>query len=249
MAEAPIFPLEARGLTVLLGGHLALDGIDLALDGKHRIVVLGANGAGKSVLLRTLHGLIAPTAGGVTWAGSPARAAAQAMVFQRPVVLRRSALDNIEYALAVNGIDGAQRHHRAREALEHVGLSHLASRQARVLSGGEQQRLALARAWALRPRILFLDEPTASLDPGAATEVERVIGEIHAAGTAIVMTTHHLGLARRFAHEILFLHEGRLAERTPADRFFIAPQSPEGSRFLKGELPWNNIPSPDSPRT
>jgi tungstate transport system ATP-binding protein len=237
MAETPIFPLEARGLSVRLGRHTALDGIDLAIDGRRRVVVLGANGAGKSVLLRTLHGLITPAAGTVTWSGAAARPAAQAMVFQRPVMLRRAALDNIEYALAVNGIEGFERRRRAREALEHVGLPHLARRQARVLSGGEQQRLALARAWALRPRILFLDEPTASLDPGAAAEVERVIGEIHATGTAIVMTTHHLGLARRVASEIVFLHEGRLAEQTSADTFFASPRSAEGEAFLQGELP------------
>jgi tungstate transport system ATP-binding protein len=237
MAEASIFPLEARGLTVRLGGHTALEGIDLTLDGVRPTVVLGANGAGKSVLLRTLHGLIVPTAGTVTWGGSSARAAAQAMVFQRPVVLRRSALHNVEYALAVNGVGGAERTRRALEALEHVGLSHLADRPARVLSGGEQQRLALARAWALRPRILFLDEPTASLDPGAAADVERVIGEIHAEGTAIVMTTHHLGLARRMANDIVFLHAGRLTERSPAERFFTSPRSLEAAAFLQGELP------------
>jgi len=245
MAEAAIFPLEARGLTVRLGGHVALEGVDLALDGHRRTVVLGANGAGKSVLLRTLHGLIAPTSGTITWGGSQARAAAQAMVFQRPVMLRRPALANIEYALAVNGVGGDERRRRAGEALEHVGLSHLAQRQARVLSGGEQQRLALARAWALRPRILFLDEPTASLDPGAAAEVERAIAGMHAEGTSIVMTTHHLGLARRAANDIVFLHQGRLTEHTPADVFFTAPRSPEAAEFLKGELPWTT-PSPDS---
>ncbi|MGZ5039163.1 MAG: ATP-binding cassette domain-containing protein [Usitatibacter sp.] len=245
MASAPLFPLEARGLAVSLGGHLALDGIDLALDGRARVVVLGPNGAGKSVLLRVLHGLIAPTAVAVLWAGSSERAPDQAMVFQRPVMLRRSALANVEYALAMNGVPAAERETRARDAIDRVGLAHLAKRPARVLSGGEQQRLALARAWSLRPRVIFLDEPTASLDPSAASEVERVIGEIHAAGTAIVMTTHHLGLARRVADEIVFLHEGRLTEHTPVERFFKAPRSPEAAHFLKGELPWSRS-SPDS---
>jgi len=107
-----------------------------------------------------------------------------------------------------------------------------------VLSGGEQQRLALARAWALRPEVLFLDEPTASLDPGASAEVERIIQAIHDAGTKIVMCTHNLGQARRLGDEILFLHQGRLVERTPADRFFKRPASPEAAEFLEGELPW-----------
>ncbi len=239
MASTPLFPLEARGVCVTLGGHAALDGIEFALDGRARVVVLGPNGSGKSVLLRVLHGLIAPTAGEVLWAGSPVRVPDQAMVFQRPVMLRRSALANVEYALAMNGVAGPERETRARDAIDRVGLAHLARRPARVMSGGEQQRLALARAWALRPRVIFLDEPTASLDPAAASEVERVIGEIHAAGTAIVMTTHHLGLARRVADEIVFLHEGRLTERTAVERFFNAPQSPEAARFLKGELPWH----------
>jgi tungstate transport system ATP-binding protein len=106
-----------------------------------------------------------------------------------------------------------------------------------VLSGGEQQRLALARAWALRPQILFLDEPSASLDPGATQEVERVIGEIAASGCKIVMSTHNLGQARRLADEIIFLHHGRVVEYTPASVFFTAPRSPEAASFMKGELP------------
>ena len=238
MAET-LFPIEAHGLGVRLGGHDALKDVDLTLDGRARTVILGANGAGKSVLLRALHGLIAPTAGRLRWAGSERRPNSQAMVFQRPVMLRRSTRANIEYALAVKGMNDAVCEMRAREAMEHVGLGHLADRQARVLSGGEQQRIALARAWALKPRLLYLDEPTASLDPTAAAEVERIIGRIHASGTSVVMTTHNLGLARRFADEILFLHEGRITERSPADRFFKEPASNEARWFLQGELPWN----------
>jgi tungstate transport system ATP-binding protein len=238
MVEA-MFPLQARGLRVQFGPHAALDGVDLDVAAGARLAVLGANGAGKSVLLRVIHGLIQPTAGQMRWAGGAARPREQAMVFQRPVMLRRTALANVEYALAVNGVGGAERDARAREAIERVGLAHLAARHARVLSGGEQQRLALARAWALRPRLLILDEPTASLDPAAAAEVERVIGEIHAAGTAIVVTTHVLGMARRVADEIVFLHRGRVTERTPAKIFFDAPRSAEAAQFLKGELPWS----------
>ena len=231
------FPLVANGVRVVLGGHTVLDGVDLAWDGRSRLAVLGPNGAGKTVLLRTLHGLIDPVAGAVRWNGAPPRREDHAMVFQRPVMLRRSALANVEYALAVRHVPRALRRGRARDALGALGLAHLAQRPARVMSGGEQQRVAIARAWATQAPVLFLDEPTASLDPNAAADVERAMQEMHRAGTAVLFTTHHLGLARRAADEIVFLHAGRIAERTPADRFFAGPRSREAEDFLKGELP------------
>ncbi len=181
-----------------------------------------------------------PTGGSIDWnapeiAGGPRR---QAMVFQRPVLLRRSALDNVTYALKLANVPIGERDERAREALRKVGLEAYAGHAARVLSGGEQQRLALARVWALRPEVLFLDEPTASLDPGATHEIEKVIEALHAAGTKIVLVTHNLGQAHRLGDEILFLHQGRLVERAPADRFLRQPASPEAAKFLEGELPW-----------
>src|SRR6187549_3856042 len=224
-----IFPIEARLVTVRFGSITALSAVDLELHGTRRVAVLGANGAGKSVLLRTLHGLLKPKDGTVTWAGSPERPLDQALVFQRPVMLRRSARGNVEYGMAVRGVPPVERGIRALEAIQRVGLASLADRQARVLSGGEQQRLALARAWAMRPRVLFLDEPTSSLDPGAAGEVESVIRQIRQHGTAIVLTTHVLGLARRVADDIVFLDHGRITERTPAERFFKLPQSDEAA--------------------
>lgn len=235
MAEPAI--LQARGVSVRFGGFEALHDVDLDIAPLRRIGVLGPNGAGKSVLLRTLHGLIPPAAGSIIPGGAAARPRSQAMVFQHPVMLRRSARANVEYALAVNGASKEMRRQLSQRALERVGLAHLAERPARVLSGGEQQRIALARAWTLEPALLFLDEPTSSLDPAAAAEVERVMGQIHAVGTTIVMTTHNLGLARRFAHEIVFVHGGRVTEVTPADRFFGAPASREAAQFLEGELP------------
>ncbi|MBI3452612.1 MAG: ATP-binding cassette domain-containing protein, partial [Rhodospirillales bacterium] len=142
------------------------------------------------------------------------------------------------YGLKLAGLGRRARAERAAETLARLGLSALADRPARVLSIGEQQRLALARAWALRPEVLFLDEPTASLDPTSTRAVEEIIAAIHASGTKIVMTTHNLGQARRLADEILFLHRGRLIERAPADDFFAAPRTPEAAAFVKGELPW-----------
>ena len=162
----------------------------------------------------------------------------QAMVFQRPVMLRRSALANVAYALAVAGVPAAERESLARTALEEVGLAHVAHRPARVLSGGEQQRLALARAWALHPEVLFLDEPTANLDPGAAREIETIIKAFDAAGTKIVMATHNLGQARRLGDEVIYLQAGRVMERAPIEQFFARPGSAEAAAFVKGELPW-----------
>jgi tungstate transport system ATP-binding protein len=160
------------------------------------------------------------------------------MVFQRPVLLRRSAFDNLDYALRLRGIERAERLARANDALERTGLVDRSTTPARLMSVGEQQRLALARAWVLRPEVLFLDEPTASLDPASTRRIEEIIQTIHAGGTKIVMTSHDLGQARRLADEVVFLHHGRIVERTPAAQFFEQPQSREGVAFLQGELLW-----------
>ncbi|MDQ6619268.1 MAG: phosphate ABC transporter ATP-binding protein [Pseudomonadota bacterium] len=236
----PILPLRLDDLVYVRGSRRIIDGVSATIDATARTVVLGPNGAGKSVLLRLCHGLFAPTSGTVVWnvADPEYVRRRQAMVFQRPVMLRRSARGNVEYALDVAGVNRQEREARAIEALERVGLVDLADRPARVLSGGEQQRLALARAWSLRPEVLFLDEPTASLDPGATQEIERIIGAMHASGTKIVLVTHNLGQAKRLADEILFLDRGRLVEHTASDTFFAAPRSEEADRFMKGELPW-----------
>jgi len=206
--------------------------LSLELGAGPSTIILGANGAGKSVLMRLMHGLLRPTAGRISWSSN----GRQAMVFQRPVMLRRSALDNVIYALRVAGVAAAER--PAMDALKEVGLADLAHRPARVLSGGEQQRLALARAWALHPEVLFLDEPTASLDPSAAREIENIIRAFDAAGTKIVMATHNLGQARRLADEVIYLHQGRVLERTPVAEFFSKPATAEAAAFIKGELPW-----------
>lgn len=247
MTQAPggtvraVLPLELDGVTYDVGATRIVDGLSAVIGHCSRTIILGANGAGKSVTLRLCHGLIRPTAGTVRWRGAdPDRARHhQAMVFQRPVLLRRSAAANIGYALALRGIRGTERRRRTREALEWVGLAALATRPARVLSGGEQQRLALARAWALRPEVLFLDEPSASLDPAATHAIETAIAAIVADGTKIIMTTHDLGQARRLADDILFLHDGRLIEHALADTFFAGPQRPEARAFLDGRL-WIN---------
>jgi len=224
-----------EGVSFSAGGRTIIDRVSLDIEAGPSTILLGANGAGKSVLMRLMHGLLQPTAGEVHWRTAGARGH-QAMVFQRPVMLRRSALANVAYALESAGVPQAGS--IGLEALREVGLAHVAQRPARVLSGGEQQRLALARAWALHPEILFLDEPTANLDPAATREIEKIIQAFDAAGTKIVMSTHSLGQARRLGDEVIFLHQGRVAERAPIDRFFPLPASPEAAAFVKGELPW-----------
>ena len=238
---ASILPLRLEAVSYEAQGQRLIDDLSLELATGPRSVVIGPNGAGKSLLLRLCHGLLAPSAGRVLWAGpgasgDPARH--QAMAFQRPVLLRRSALANVTYPLALRGVPRRQRKALALEALERAGLAELARRPARVLSGGEQQRLALARAWVLEPQVLFLDEPTANLDPGATRRIETLIDGLHRQGTKIVMTTHDLGQARRLADEVLFLNRGRLVERAAAATFFEQPRSREAAAFLKGDLLW-----------
>ncbi len=237
-----ILPLELDGIGFGVQGRALLGGIGLRLEAGSRTIVLGPNGAGKSLLLRICHGLLAPTEGSLRWGGAgrplPDQVVRrrQAMVFQRPVLLRRSALANIRYVLGLIGLPRRQRQTVAMEALDRFGLAELAGRPARVLSGGEQQRLALARAWVVEPDVLFLDEPTSSLDPAATLAVEMAIHEFHAAGAKIVMTTHDLGQARRLADEVVFLSRGRLVEVSSASRFFKGPATPQARAFLAGEL-------------
>jgi tungstate transport system ATP-binding protein len=239
-SDSAILPLRLEGVAYAAGGTTLIDGVTATLAAGPRTVILGPNGAGKSLLLRLCHGLIQPSAGSVRWLGRQKDSPRlyQAMVFQRPVMLRRSVLGNIIFALRLHGQGASESHSRSIEMLERTGLAGFAHRPARVLSGGEQQRLALARAWALQPEVLFLDEPTASLDPAATRVVEELVDSIHRSGTKIVMTTHDLGQAHRLADEIMFLYRGHLIETATAERFFAGPATTEASAFLRGELTW-----------
>ncbi|MDX1656094.1 MAG: ATP-binding cassette domain-containing protein [Candidatus Competibacteraceae bacterium] len=233
-----VLPLRVAGLDFEAGGRRLIEDLSFTLEAGELALVLGPNGAGKSLLLRLCHGLLSPRAGTIDWGGyEPSRARVQvAMVFQRPVLLRRTALANIAYALSLRGIGGEEARRRALAALDWTGLGHLAHRQARVLSGGEQQRLAIARAWALEPQVLILDEPTSNLDPNATHSVEAAVADIHAAGTTILMTSHDLGQVRRLASQVLFIHQGRLWEQTPAAEFFHRPRTSQARAFLRGDL-------------
>ena len=235
-----IFPLRVRDLRYQPNGREVLAGIDLELGDEGITLVLGPNGAGKSVLLRVICGLIEPGAGSMAWGDEGARRPEQGvmMVFQRPMMLRASVLYNVGLGLKPLGLSAADRRRRCLAMLERVGLADRADDSAHQLSGGEQQRLALARAWLTKPRLLLLDEPTASLDPSASGEVERIIREIRTDGTRILMVTHNLGQATRLGDDIVFMAAGRVCEHTAVQPFFARPRSEEARLFIQGELPW-----------
>jgi tungstate transport system ATP-binding protein len=234
-----ILPIRGEKLVFERGGRRLLDHIDVEIGGCGALVLIGPNGAGKSLLARVLAGLVAPTAGQLTWAGrAPDRRRAPKIgfVFQRPVLLRRSALANVEYALAIAGVARPARGERALYALERARLAHLAHAPARVLSGGEQQLLAIARALATGPEILILDEPTSHLDPAATTAVEDLVRAVRSEGTRVVLITHDLGQLHRLADEVAFLHHGRILERTPGEVFAAQPTTAEAQAFLRGDI-------------
>jgi tungstate transport system ATP-binding protein len=236
-APSSDLPIVFETASVHMRGVTILDRISLRLEPGAPTVLIGPNGAGKTTLLRIAMGLLPPSSGNVTWGGrgdaSPTR---RAIVFQRPVMLRRSAAGNLHYALRVAGVSRRQRAECAADLLNQVGLQELADRPARKLSGGEQQRLALARALAKDPQVLFLDEPTASLDPAATKAVEDVIRTVTARGIKVVMSTHDLGEAKRIAGEIVLMHRGRIVETTDSRTFFSNPATPEARLFTAGEL-------------
>lgn len=229
--------LETRALGLDLGGATRLRDITVSLAPTGITVLMGPNGAGKSLLLRVLHGLIPPSRGRVSWRGAapgPALTRRQALVFQRPVLLRRTAAANLDFVLSARGRPDAG----VRDAaLDRVGLLHHARTPARRLSGGEQQRLALARALLTRPEVLFLDEPTAHLDPGATAMIESIVRDAATQGIKVLFVTHDPGQARRLATDVVFLHLGAVAEHAPATRFLDAPVHSAAADFLAGRLP------------
>ena len=239
MAEhtSPLLPACVKNLTFTSEkGQTLIDDLSMDLKPNAISVIMGPNGAGKSLLLRLLHGLIPPASGIIKWGGNPMNDAIrrrQAMVFQRPVMLRRSVAANIDFAIKLRGVAS---HNQRQQALSAVDLANKADQPAKSLSGGEQQRLALARALTTDPAILFLDEPTANLDPASTATIEKIMRAAHKDGTKIVLVSHDLGQARRLAHEIIFMHRGRIIEQTPAIQFFNAPASKQANDFLAGRL-------------
>jgi len=235
--------LSLRAVTFRPAGRTILDAIDFDWGGAGICALIGPNGAGKSVLLRTIHGLLAPDDGevrfeGRTHGGGDLAFEGQALVFQHPSLFRGSALDNLLVVPDAPGRGRRERRQRALQMLERVGLLALADAPALKLSGGERQRLALARAWLAAPRLLLLDEPTASLDPSATEQVEQLVRDIRGDGCHVLITSHNLGQVARLADEVVFIHRGQLLERQPSAAFFERPRTREARQFLQGALPW-----------
>jgi tungstate transport system ATP-binding protein len=236
-APSSDLPLVLEDVSLQAGATMILDRLSLAITPGAPTLIVGPNGAGKTSLLRLGMGLAAPSTGRVTWGGRADRAVGRrAILFQRPVMLRRTAAANVAYALAQAGAPRNERAQRVAALLKRVGLSDLAQRPARRLSGGEQQRLALARALARDPEILLLDEPTANLDPAATRSVEEIVLMAAQSGIKIVMASHDLGQVRRLAGDVVFLVRGALCERGPASDFLDHPSTPEATAFLRGDL-------------
>jgi tungstate transport system ATP-binding protein len=230
-------PIKFAEVVILAGAVTILDHISIDIEAGAPTVLIGPNGSGKTTLLRAAMGLVRAARGRITWGGRDASPPThRAIVLQRPVHLRRSVAGNLAYALAAAGVQRVRRAQRSAELLSLVGLEGLAGRPARRLSGGEQQRLSLARALARDPAVLFLDEPTASLDPVATKGIEDIVRCISARDVKVVMATHDLGEAKRLAGEIVLLHRGRILESGPAQEFFAAPKTEAGRKFIAGEL-------------
>lgn len=232
-----LFPLKVRSAQTSRRGKVLVGPVDLDLAGAGVTVVMGPNGSGKTTLLRLLHGTARLTRGTIEWACDTAQARHhQAFVFQRPVMMRRSVVDNISYPLHIKGVSKAEARERASTWAARIGLGDMLERPATVLSGGEQQKLALARAMIADPKVLFLDEPSAALDGRAMREIEDILLEAVEAGTRLILSTHDFGQARRLANEVVFLLHGKVHEQSQAAPFFAGPQTTQAAAFLRGDI-------------
>lgn len=229
MSAAPAIRLE--DVTLSLDGRTVLDRLCLEVAPGSVTAVIGPNGAGKSVTLRVIDGLLRPD-GGTVRVGPHRRA----FVFQRPALIRATAAANV--ALALGSLPRPARAARVQEALARVRLAERARDAATRFSGGEQQRLALARAWAVGPDLLLLDEPTANLDPASTEIVEGLVSAMARAGTTVVLVSHNLGQVARLADTVIVLASGRAVEHGPSRRILLSPRTSEARAYLAGELPW-----------
>jgi tungstate transport system ATP-binding protein len=233
----PLFPLQVEQAQTSRRGKILVGPISITFEAQGTTVIVGPNGAGKTSFLKLLNGAARLTGGTVEWSCSEEDARKQqAFVFQKPVMLRRSVLANLIYPLRVRGMSRVDAEGKAREWANRVGLGDMLDRQAPALSGGEQQKLAIARALIGDPALVFLDEPSAALDGVSTREIEAILGTARKRGTRLILATHDMGQARRMADEVLFLHKGRLHEHGLAADFFARPETAEAQAFLRGDI-------------
>ena len=236
MVETPL-SVRLEDVTVKRRGRTILDAINLDLAGTGFTIVLGPNGSGKTTLLKVLHGVERITSGTATWSAPASEAQqAQAYVFQRPIMLRRTVRQNLAYPLELIRTPKPEIAKSVAEWADRVDLTAALDLPAPRLSGGEKQKLALARALIRRPKVLFLDEPCANLDGRSTREIEAVLQGAHAESTRIVMTTHDIAQARRLASDVIFLLNGRLHEQGAAPAIFDAPATAEAGAFFRGDI-------------
>ncbi len=236
-----VLPLVIEDLTFRAGGRTIIDGLRATIASPGVTALIGPNGAGKSVTLRLVDGLLRPDRGSVRFGGHPGAGIRRAFVFQKPGLVRSSVADNVALALAPDRLPRRIVAARVAAALERVGLRERAAEAARKLSGGEQQRLALARALVTAPDLLLLDEPTAHLDPAATEAIEAIVAASAAAGTKVVLVSHNLGQVARLAADVVVLSRGRAVEHGPVRAVLTAPRTPEAQAYVKGEWPWPSI--------
>lgn len=243
MAELACLPIVLRALVWRADGRAVIDGLTATIDSPGITAIVGPNGAGKSVMLRLIDQLVVPDAGSVAFGARDADTVRRAFVFQRPGLLRASVAANVAVALAARRLPRAETHARVQAALARVGLADRAGDPARKLSAGEAQRLAMARAWAIEPELLLLDEPTANLDPGATAAIEQLILDLaRRPGTKVLLVSHNLGQVARLAQDVLVLHAGRAVEHGPAREVLANPRSLAARAYLERELPWTSAP-------
>jgi tungstate transport system ATP-binding protein len=218
----------------------ALNSVSLEMEGDKIIVFLGVNGAGKSTLMRILSGLENPDSGTILFNNQNTDAKAlrhiSTLVFQKTMMFTMNVYDNLAYGLKIRKVQKEEIAKRIPQALQAVRLSGFEKRRAKKLSGGEQQRIALARAFLLDPNVLFLDEPTANLDPNSSTIIEKAIIDKKSSQRIIVMATHNLSQARRMGDEIVHIHDGEIVEVAKPEDFFLNPKSEITRKFIHGEL-------------
>jgi len=230
--------LTITNLTYQSDGITLLHDITLSHANAGITTIIGANGAGKSLLLSALHGLIAPTSGHVSWGGTPAPDSkhTRSYVFQKPVILRRSVRANLAYPLQVQNQSKADQAEKIDQMLELSQLTSLADQPAASLSGGEAQRMTIARALITQPKTLLLDEPCSNLDPASTKLIEGMIHRFVAAGGSVYLSTHDMRQAKRLSNVVFFLQAGQLLEHSLANDFFAAPTTREGQAYLNGDL-------------